>query len=557
MNDGFYGEFLTELKALDDFMAQRRRSSRLVERDDPDVRRLMESLAFFSARTRESAADELRGSVHRLVHGHLDEFLTPQPTRGLLRAAAGARLTDPVRLPRGSRIRLRTMSDDVAMFTTMRDVTVRPLQLDWAELQVRGRRGYRVLIRIRSRTPASDLDEPLSLHVSHLGDYLASLRSFSRLRAHLQKAYVVYDEVPAPSDSVAEGSRYRECSFSFGSSRAAGEVADVGNRLYRGPTGMISAIREFFHFPRQELFLNLSLAPSPRPWREAWLCLDLDGDWPEDQVINESMFKLFVVPIENLFVEPAEPIGADGTRSAHPIRPASPEAHVSFHSVVEVSQETASGPDFILPAYLAGGQESYDIEYQGVDDPLLLLRLPGAFQQPRIVTVQARWYQPWLDEVAVGKVEASFQTRHIEGVDLELQGDLTPHKTSPLWRDATAMLQVLSRRSKRVLSRQDLVKLMWILGADDEGHHGGVASELLRVMVREEPANLRRGGGVMYVYGLTLANVEEEEAIALQEDYARCVGQLIDAWTSNPTALELRRRAVKGEVVASAAGGAG
>ncbi|MEM9458695.1 MAG: type VI secretion system baseplate subunit TssF [Myxococcota bacterium] len=551
---GFYGEFLAELEALDDFLARRRRSIRLVQPEDPDVRRLMESLAFFSARTRETANEQLRESVQRLVHGHLDDFMTPQPTRGMLCATPGARLVDPVRLPRGSRVRLRTMDDDVGMFTTMRDVTIRPLTLDWAELQMRGRRGFRILLRIQSRTLCRGIAEPLSLHIDHLDDYLASLRMFTSLRQHLDKAWVVYDDVPAPGDRVEQDERYQECDVGFGGSPAADELLDITNRLYRAPSGTVANIRDFFHFPQKELYLDLGLPDAARPWRQAWICLELDDKWPTELVVGESLFRLFMVPIENLFVEPAEPIKADGTQTAHPIAPGVSAIQASFHSVVEVSQQTATGPDVILPAYLAGGRDSYDVGYRGDDvDPTLLLRMPDAFAHPRMVMVQARWHQPWFDDVAVGTLEASLQTRHIEGVEFHIQGELTPHRRSPLWHDPTAMLQVLSLRSKRILSRQDIVKLMTTLGADDSSHHGSVASELLHVEVREEPADRRRGGGVAYVYRMVLAAVEEDEQ-GLQDDYVRRVGELLDGWSSNPIRMEIRRRAARDRASGGEAG---
>lgn len=542
MDAELYQGFLSELQALDELLADRHRGPRFVEREDPDVRRLMESLALFSTRTRQAASDALHGAVERLVQGHLDDFLVPQPTRGMLRAVPGSRLTDPVMLPRGTRVRLRTVDDDVGMFSTTRDLTIRPLQLDWAERQLRGRRGYRILLRIRARAVTREVSEPLSFHVSHAGDYPASLRLFTRLRDHLQAISVFYDHVPTPDEQG------EPCGFSLGTAAASSSdlrsSTDLIRRLQLGSAGTVAEIREFFHHPAKELFLDVSLAPAARHWRQAWLCLDLGEGWPEDQVINEAMFRPFVVPIENLFSEPAEPVKADGTRTTFPIRSWQPEARATFHSVVEVSQQRKSGSDVILPSYLASGRESYEVD-QGIDggEPLLRLRLPDAFAQPRVVSVRARWYQPWFDDVAVGKLHAALQTRHVEGVELQVLGDLRPHQRSPLLRDATAMLQVMSRRSQRILSRRDIINLMAILGADERSHHGGVAAEVLHVEPREEPADRRRGG-VAYVYRVTLADADEDRR-GLQHDYVRRVGELLDAWSNNPVRIEIDRRAAR------------
>jgi len=536
MDTELHQGFLRELQALDELLADRHRGPRFVEREDPDVRRLMEALALFSARTRQVATNTLRGAVQRLVHGHLDDFLTPEPTRGMVRAVPGARLTDPVILPRGTRVRLQTNDDDVGMFTTGRDMTIRPLQLDWAERQLRGRDGFRVLLRVRSHSLTQQMSEPLSLNINHMNDYVASLRLFTRLRRNLERVTVRYDDVPAPHEHG------EECEARFGGRITARPGADIRSRLQLGPGGTVADIRRFFHHPASDLFLDIDLPKPAKPWRQAWVCIDLGGKWPEDQVINQTMFRLFVVPIENRFSEPAEPIRADGTQTTFPIRSWQPELRASFHSVVEVSQQTPGGADVILPASLASGRESYDVDRDGEDgDPNLLLRLPDAFLRPRVVSVQALWHQPWFEDVAVGKLRATLQTRHVEGVELQMQGDLRPHEDSVLWEEANAMLQVMSRKAKRILSLRDITKLMTTLGANDRGYHGEVAADILHVEVHEEPAAAREGGGVAYLYKVIVAEVDEDRR-ALLEDYVARLDTLVDAWSNNPARAEVSDR---------------
>src|SRR3954464_13203737 len=104
----FYDDFLAELKAVDDSLAYRTGDATSVSREDPDVRRLMESIAFFSTRTRQAASDRLRGSVLALVRGHLDDFLSPQPARALVQAVPSGLVTDSVYLAAGTVLRLTT-----------------------------------------------------------------------------------------------------------------------------------------------------------------------------------------------------------------------------------------------------------------------------------------------------------------------------------------------------------------------------------------------------------------------------------------------------------------
>ncbi len=532
MSDPFYDDFLAELKAMDDFLAYRTGDATSVAREDPDVRRLMESIAFFSARTRQAASDQLRRSVLSLARGHLDDFLSPQPTRGLVQAMT-AGLVDKADLPAGSLLRLTTADGDLGLFSTMTDVTLRPLQIDLAELGLRPGGGFRLVIRLRARREVVHVPEPLAIHLSYLGDYEPSLRFQYQLRCHLPDGglSVFYDAAPDPARTGAP------CEFRFGSAPPAQAAAGSGSP--------IEQVRSFLHFPAKELYLQISLPRPVAPWRQAWLCLDLDDEWPSELVVNKDVFRLFVLPIENLVRDVALPIKCDGTRAHYPIAPARPDAKLVLHSVTGVYQELPTGRDPILPVQLASGDESYDIEHvaegPGGIEPRLVLRLPGAFAAPRLISVEARWYQPGFDRVAVGKLEARLQTRHVQGVELRPLGALSSHRQSALWHDPAAMLQVLSRRVSRVLGRRDLISLMTVLGADADSHHAGIDADLLEIEARVEPADLRSGGGIRHVYQVTVGDVDEDR-LGLVVDYLRCVGTLLDAWSANPVRLEVFRR---------------
>jgi type VI secretion system protein ImpG len=423
----------------------------------------------------------------------------------------------------------------------MVDVTLRPLQIDLAELYLRSGSGFRLVIRIRARREVKDVQE-LAIHVSCLNDYRASLRFHYGLRYHLGKGgvSVFYDASPEPS---SPGER---CEVSFGS--APPERAEPGSG------SPIEQLRTFFHFPAKELCFNVTLPRRAAPWRQAWLCLDLDDGWPTDLVVNKDVFRLFVIPIENLVREAAAPIKADGTRSRFPIAPVRLEVGHALHSVIGVVQESPAGREPILPIHLAGdGEPSYDLEQrtegegegEGKDDVSpdahLVLRMPAAFTAPRLISVEARWYQPGFDQAAVGKLDLKLQTRHVPGVELRLLGTLVPHRPSPLSRDPAAMLHVLSRRASRVLERRDLVSLLGLLGADQDSYHAGLDAELLQVEAHEEPVDLRRGGGLRQVYQITIGDIDDD-GLGLMADYLRCAGMLLDAWSANPVRLEVRRR---------------
>ena len=106
MNDSLYNSFLEELNALEKFRMSYSGiySSDLLGRDDPDVKRLIEAMAFFSARTRLSALHNIRRTQERLFEQYFSFLLTPLPGTALLQCEIGGRFTEPVLLPKDSEV---------------------------------------------------------------------------------------------------------------------------------------------------------------------------------------------------------------------------------------------------------------------------------------------------------------------------------------------------------------------------------------------------------------------------------------------------------------------
>lgn len=518
--DPFYDHFLSELRALDEFLLRRAGAAGPVTREDPDVRRLLESVAFFSARSRQAAADGVREAVQRLAGAHLDELLAPQPARGLVQAMINDRLVDPAYLPRGTEMRLVAQDGTTAIFTTMHGVTLLPLSIQRAELALRPGRGFRLLIGLHARTPLRSLPDPLALHIDYLGDYAASSRFLYRLREHIEEATVVYGDAPAAS------ARGLPCELLLGAPRPREDEP------HRHP---LSELRAFFHFPRKDLFVNLRLPAPERPWKRAWLCLDLDEQWPEDLVVNKEIFRLFVVPIENLRRDLAEPITCDGTRSSHSLRPVAPHANDVLHSVTGVYEETDAGTEPILPAHLATGRDAYELDAGGAE-PMLVLRLPDAFEQPRKIAVEALWYRPRFDAHAHGYLDVSLQTRRIEGVSFRVHGRLAPHRSSPLWLDPFEMVRILALENKSVLARGEILRLMALLGADDTSELADMPERVARIAVEDVPG--AKQGSVVRVYRVTLAELADDQK-GLMFDFLARLWVLLDVWSASPVELRI------------------
>lgn len=107
-SEDLFRAFLAEMQALDDFRSeyQRRYDFEGLGRDDQDVRRLMEAMAFYTART--------RGGVQRAMHRYkvqaleqlFPHLLSPMPAMALLYPVLTSNYTETRRLPRSGELQV-------------------------------------------------------------------------------------------------------------------------------------------------------------------------------------------------------------------------------------------------------------------------------------------------------------------------------------------------------------------------------------------------------------------------------------------------------------------
>ncbi|HEX2572917.1 MAG TPA: type VI secretion system baseplate subunit TssF [Polyangia bacterium] len=538
----FHQDYLAELAALDEFLTRRGEDRRLpipVDRQDPDVRRLLESVAYLSARTRKLSMDRLERAVERWCQGFFDDLVAPMPAMGLVQARPDGRLVERTHLPRGAELRLVAPDHAAAPFVTTRPLDLLPIVRWQGELKVSPESGIRILLHLECATAMSEFGV-LSFYLDHLGDYRASLWFQEALRAHLLGITVRYDAEPgSPPQSPGEAP---PADFYFGA--PSGE-ADENDR-----TPTLGRIRSFFHCPEQDLFLHVAPPPPPRPVRRATLVLQMDGRWPLQAAIDyRQAFQLFVVPVANLYQGPAQPILCDGTRDEYPLFPPSASKESVLYSVLGVYQAGERGLEPLPPSLITGGNATYEVEAVGEDQTRwghqLHLRIPDAFLKPRRITVQALWYDPWFLSHAHGTLKVRLQTRSLTGVALVLRGELKPHAASPLWGDALKLLHLLALRMKPRLEREDLVLLMDLLGASQDTSYRGLLDLIAEVEVREaaDPTlgtlASRGQSGVRLVYKILLREVETENLGALRNFFLQ-LGMLLGAWLPDPVRLEVR-----------------
>ncbi|XYI02463.1 type VI secretion system baseplate subunit TssF [Sorangium sp. So ce1128] len=522
-NERLSAMFLAELQALDAFAAGREAEGGLLPgRDDPDVRRIIEAMAFFSARTRAAAAAATRAAVRRIAAGTLDDLLATSPAAAMVQAAPDGGLVEPAGLPAGTLLRVSTPEGKAGLFSTVRPLAVLPLEIEGAALS-EVRRRLRLTLRLRALRPIKGAVE-LPIHVRRLNDYRASLALHDALEQHATLAFAVAD---------GDG-REAPCRIAFGAEpprRLSGEA---------GEPGALARIRAFFHQPEQDLFLHVSVPAAPSPWSALAIHLDLDEAFPADMVVPRDAFHLFVVPAVNAWTDLSAPILCDGTRDGYPVQsPSAVLEAVELAGVRGVYRSDDRGLSPILPAALACGGDTHELEEdEEGGPPRLRLQIAGAFERPAKVQVDARWSQPGLWSSAVGRLAIVPQTRHLRGISFRALGPLRRPEESPLARDPARCLDVLSLRMRPALSQRDLMGMLEILGTGADGPYRGAHALVDSLESAEAADPARRAGGVRRVYRLALRRRSPEDAPLLRRLAAQVV-ELLDAWTEDPVDVEI------------------
>ncbi len=528
--DDLYKSYLEEMQALENFRVSYTsvRAGAQVDREDPDVRRLIDAMAFFTARTRASVTRNVLATQRRLFEQYFSFLLTPLAPMALLEVEPTGRFAESVVLPRGSEVLVTPEGSPGAIFHTVADLRILPIKLEAIETLLRSRSGFRVVLTFRARFPRNDEIGTLPILVSHLDDYKASLGVLQQLREHLQQVSVVFGE-----DRIDDETQGESCKVTYGAGEDPDALPDLTHPLER--------VREFLHFPQKELYWNVALPKGPPQWKQFSLLVDLDAGWPRNLRLNMEMFQLFTVPITNLKRSMAAPISCTGQKERYPLRFPTPAARFSLHSVIgafEIQEGGALSP--LRPGVIAGGSGSYEIDRSAQGD-MLQVTFPEAFEKPRKLSVEAFWIQPWFSERLGSKMRVALHSRNIAGVQLELRGEVRPHAENPLGGDFDRMLELLALRSKSTgFSPEDLALMVEALGVPASSPFRAFLPALLADMTMKSIQLPKAAGGQRHVYALSLRETDAADLPIIETALSQ-VAQLLRAWTHDAEVfLELR-----------------
>ncbi len=538
LDEDLYKEFLEELNALENFRIAHASAFPNVplERDDPDVKRLVEAMAFFSARTKMAALSNVMAVQRRVFQQFFPYLLTAVPAMHMLQAQPTGQFIEPVFFPFGSQMAASVPGHGTAMFRTLQDLRILPIRLAAVKMLLKPDRGFRLLLRLNASFPRNDEIGTLPFHINHLNDYQASLKVLHSIQAHLRAASVVFNE------EANEFSSGTACRVFFGAPPSSGDENEES-------VHPLLAERWFFHLPQQELYLNFDVPTPPRNWKNFTLCLDLDSQWPRAMVLNEDIFHLFTVPVVNLKRAYAEPVICDGTQEHYAIRHPQTEHQFELHSVLgvyEVKERRHMVP--LKAGIISGGSGSYEIDRSMVQDKLsrttwLIPHFPEAFGAPKTLVVDALWFQPsYLDLPAQSRLIHPYD-RTLVGVKWEWLGSIRGPAANPLLKEPRGFTYVFTLANKSVLNADDIGSLLRAMGTVRTGEFQNVLPLLDECRVESVPRQQPGGvGTIKHVYHLRFKYFDPVLR-PLVETFVRHVERILDTWISDAT-IEARLETV-------------
>jgi len=524
-DDALEKAFLSELEALEKFRISYsgQHPNAPLAREDPDVRRLIEAMAMFTARTRLAGQRNIGQSLLRIFRQQFPFLTSPVPAMAILRATPTRRYVDMTEIPSGTEVQLSKTSpsgeETLFHFRTLAKLNVRPLELEAVDIvRVRGQ-GYKLLLRFTTPFARTEDVGDIRLHVSQLDDLFSSSTVFYELKAHLKQATVIY------SDKVREDTRGAPCDVHFDAPR--GEPYDL--ELFEHP---LQRARAFVNFPQQALFLEVRGIHPPRNWTVFTLCLEVDEGWPTELRLTPDAFELHAVPMVNIRKDPASPVEYDATKDEHALVHPDRASRFVAHSVIGAFRMTDDGMDPLAPSVLGSGGAGYDVVAAGSGEERrlsVLLNIPGAFMSPERVLVETMWHQPRIAGTRGDELRVKLGDRFVDGVSWSCLGSIAAPVDSALADDRDGLLQLLAIKSQRFLGLAELVVLLRALGADQVRLFSKLVSALAFVNVTPKPF-ARRSSGFKYVYELSFERLDGSDLAAL-DLLARRMLEVLTAWS--------------------------
>ena len=300
--------------------------------DNPDIERLLEGLAFLTARIQQRADEAHPELVQGLADFLMPQLLRPLPAMTIVAFASVREVRDRIRVPCGTEVASRPIDGTACRFRTVADLDLVPARV--------------TATRTDSIPTGRRLVIELETHPKSREQVLCreGIRAF--IHADHPQALALLQWITDSATEVVVFPQGRAgISFGRGAARAVGLDAAVLDWPEEAPSGL-RLLEEFFAMPEKFCFFELAGLDAIRGF---------DGDLleiafiaanapPLPLPVTPDMFRLDAVVAVNLLAASAVPIRHDPTIRDHLVRAdgIDPEHHEIF-SIDEVTSIATRG----------------------------------------------------------------------------------------------------------------------------------------------------------------------------------------------------------------------
>jgi len=308
---------------------------------DPHTERLIESVAFLSARVHRDLDQEFPDIAYALLDNLCPSLVQPLPSMSVAQFdldPTQGKVTAGFRVPRHTMLHARTTQSQECRFRTAWDTVLWPLHITHAAIDSDA--VLRLTLECGPEVDFSELEiDSLRIHLQ--GDWMTTMPLYDALVSGVQSVSV-QPEGGAPH--VLPGDAWREVGY------AEGEEV-----LPQPPNAQpaYGLLQEYFAFPRKFHFFDLHhLRSRLGSGRRCDLVFQLDRPARALRHVDAGNFQLGCTPIVNLFPRVSEPITIDGRHYEYLLAPdRQRDAFTEVHSIVSV---VASDPDADKPVDVPG-----------------------------------------------------------------------------------------------------------------------------------------------------------------------------------------------------------
>lgn len=301
----------------------------LAERgNDPDVERLLEGVAFLTARVREKVEDSVPSIVFGITQLLLPHYLRPIPATSIIQYSPSLKALRGVQtVPPGTRVASKPLKGTSCQFRTTQPVDLLPLQV--ADVVLDETRANNPVIRLQLETTEAGraaICRPEGFRFLLLGDMSQTTNVALWLARHLQRV-----EVTKGASTTVDLGRDAVRPVGFSDDEALLPWPARSHEGYR-------YLQEYFTLPQKFLFFDvLRLDRAELVDDRFEVAFTFDRPPGLDTRLSAENFRLHCTPVINLFETSAEPIRLDPRMHEHLVRAAGTDPrHNEVYEVTEV-----------------------------------------------------------------------------------------------------------------------------------------------------------------------------------------------------------------------------